>query len=557
MNVGEAIVKTLEDIGVDRVFAGSGQSDSDILFALAESDDIETVIIRNEQGGSFMACGYSMFTEKLGVVVTTAGPGAVNIISGMCVAYSDSLPILGITGYAPVPARGKGDLGESTGLYRTPDTQRMFEACTKKSVILEKPEDTLDVLEDLINTAYEGRWGPVHLHLPYDISLSEVEYRPIDFQKQRVEPTPKKVAQFAEVLARALKEGKKVAAIFGYGAIRSGAEDAAAAFVDKFQIPFMTTMDAKGIIPENHPLSMGMPGIATDPGARQTYLDADIVIAVGNSFAKWSCWKWDEGLFGHAQLMHINVDKEAIGRVYDADYHMAADARLALEAVTAELEGKVSSPSGAWAKRDKHHDEVIEYDGDKVHPGMLVQKLSGLLPERAVVLGDAGGHMLWLSCYLSLNGGQIYQNPGTFGPMASHVNAAVGVAAANPDRRVIAGVGDGDWQMAGWELMTAVQNRIPVVWIVFNNGEFNIIKYMQMRTHGGREVFNRILGPDLKAVAEACGAHGVTVTELEEFEPAFRAALECGGPAVIDVHVESEVYPPFALLHEEHSVLQR
>ena len=203
MNIGEVIIKTLEDIGVDTVFGGSGQSDSDLLFALSKSNKIRTIIIRHEQAASFMACGYAMFSDKLGVCFSTAGPGAVNLISGLCVAYSDSLPVLSLTPYAPKEYRGKGDLGETSGQGRTPDSQRMFSAATKKSFMLEKPEQTCDILEEALNLAFEGRPGPVNIHFDYNITNSEVpDYREIKLNIEPVLPLQKSINQFADVLAQ-------------------------------------------------------------------------------------------------------------------------------------------------------------------------------------------------------------------------------------------------------------------------------------------------------------------------------------------------------------------
>ena len=161
-------------------------------------------------------------------------------------------------------------------------------------------------------------------------------------------------------------------------------------------------------------------------------------------------------------------------------------------------------------------------------------------------MGDAGGHMLWLSAYLHLTKEQIYQNPGSFGPMASHVNGAIGVKCANPDRQVIVGCGDGGYLMAGFELLTAVQNNIPVIWIIFNNGEFNIIKKFQLNAHGDH-AFMKFTNPDYVAYAKACGAKGYRVEKLSDFAGAFREALESNLPTIIDVVVESEIYPPYSL----------
>jgi acetolactate synthase-1/2/3 large subunit len=161
-------------------------------------------------------------------------------------------------------------------------------------------------------------------------------------------------------------------------------------------------------------------------------------------------------------------------------------------------------------------------------------------------MGDAGAHMLWLAGFMQLNSGQNYQNPGIFGPMASNVNAAIGVKLSNPQRPVIVGCGDGDYQMAGFELMTAVEHKVPITWIIFNNGEYGVIKMMQKRNFN-YEAFNNFLNPDFAAYARACGALGFRVEKLEEFGKAFEEALASNRPSVIDVIVDPDIYPPFSL----------
>ena len=173
-----------------------------------------------------------------------------------------------------------------------------------------------------------------------------------------------------------------------------------------------------------------------------------------------------------------------------------------------------------------------------------MQTLSDVLPEGAIVLGDAGAHMLWLSGYLQLNAGQIYQNPGSFGPMASGVNAAVGVKAANPDRVVVSGCGDGGYLMGGFELITAVHNDLPVIWIVFNNGEFGIVKYFQRILHHDT-AFTEVPSLDLVTYAHACGALGYRIQKLEDFAPAFAEAVASKRPALLDVVIDPDVDPPY------------
>ncbi|MDD5092507.1 MAG: thiamine pyrophosphate-binding protein [Candidatus Wallbacteria bacterium] len=548
MDVNEAIVKTLENIGVDHVFGGSGQVNASMLLALEASKQIKTVIVRNEQAASFMACGYSMFSsDRLGVCFATGGPGAFNLFSGMAVALSDSLPILGITGYTSAPDRGKGALNESTGKKRTADSHAMFQATTKKSYIIEDASQTCDILEDAINTAFEGRPGPVHIHVPKNVTTAEVKnFREIKLNIKPVLPKPKDIRLVTDALAKALDAKIQMMVLVGYGTIRSHAEQDVLAFVERFQIPFASTMDAKGALPENHPLSLGVYGTSGDPGANRYFDGCKAVIALGNSFAQNATFGFKPDLYDSKVLFHVNIDREEINKVYKADYSIISDIKSAVTQIITELSGKVGEFPKKTVEKDKWYHHKHDYKGTRIFPGDLVEELSRLLPEKAFIIGDAGAHMLWLNCHLSLDKGQVYQNPGSFGPMASNVNSSMGIKCAHPDRVVVCGCGDGAYQMAGFDLMTAVQYDIPVIWVIFNNGEFNVIKKFLINMYN-RHAFMTFDNPDFKAYAEACGALGFRVEKLADFEGAFKKALESNKPALIDVVVESEVYPPFNL----------
>ncbi|MFH0838732.1 MAG: thiamine pyrophosphate-binding protein [Candidatus Omnitrophota bacterium] len=547
MDTNEAIVKTLELVGVDHVFGGSGQVNGSMLLALKRSEQIKTVIIRNEQAASFMACGYAMYSDKLGVCFATGGPGEFNLFSGLAVAYSDSIPVLAISGYTSARDRGKGALNESTGLSRTPDSRKMFNATTKKSFIIEDADATCDILEEAINLAYEGRPGPVHIHVPKDITITKVNnFRAIKLNIKPVLPNQKEIEAALEALAKAIKSKEEILAIIGYGVIRSHAEKEVLEFIDKFQIPFTATMDAKGIISEDHPLCLGVYGTSGDPGANKYFDSAKTVFTIGNSFAQNATFGFKPDLFKGKTLIHVNIDTHEIGKIYKADFPVLSDAKPALKAIIEGLSKKIAKVEAKQIQKEKWYDLPIQNPGKKIHPAELVKALSKNLPPNAIVMGDAGSHMLWLNCYLKLTQNQLYQNPGSFGPMASHVNGSIGVKAANPGRPVICGCGDGAYQMAGFELMTSIQYDIPVIWVIFNNGEFNVIKKFLINLFG-EHAFMQFDNPDFVKYAEACKAVGYRVEKIEDFEPAFKKALACGKAALIDVVVESEVYPPFGL----------
>ena len=547
MEVNESIVKILESIGVDHVFGGSGQVNASMLLALKDSKQIKTVIVRNEQAASFMACGYSMFSDKLGVCFATGGPGAFNLFSGMAVALSDSLPILGITGYTSAGIRGKGALNESTGLSRTPDSHLMFSATTKKSFIIEKPDETCDIMEEAINIAFNGRPGPVHVHIPKDVTGAKVtNFRDIRLNIKPVLPDPEKIERFADILAGAINGKEQVVALLGYGAIRSHAEKEILAFLERFQIPFMTTMDAKGILSEEHPLSLGVFGTSGDPSANKYFEGSRVVLALGNSFAENATFAFRPGLYDGKTLLHVNIDPHEIDKVYKAQCGMVSDVKPAILGLTGKLSARVGKIEPKKPVKECQCDSMEKYSGAKIHPAELVRAMSRNLPENAIVMGDAGSHMLWLNCYLKYTKNQRYQNPGSFGPMASHVNGSIGVKCANPDKQVICGCGDGGYLMAGFELLTAVQYDIPVIWVIFDNGEFNIIKKFLINMYG-RHAYMQFRNPDYVAYAKACGAEGYRVEKLEDFEKVFKKALTADKPILIDAVVESEIYPPFSM----------
>ncbi len=549
MDVNQAIVKILESIGVEYMFGGSGQVNATMLLALKKSEKIKTLIVRNEQAASFMACGYSMFSDKLGVCFATGGPGAFNLFSGLAVALYDSLPVLAITGYASDNVRGKGALNESTGINRTPDSHKMFSATTKKSFILEDPARTCDILEEAINLAFEGRPGPVHIHVPKDITFAEVpNFREIKVDVKLVLPADEKIVQIVDELAYAINNKKQIMLLIGYGAIRSHAEEILLKFVNKFQIPFATTMDAKGVLPENHPLSLGVLGTSGDPGAKKYFDKTNLVLALGNSFAQNATYAFKRDLYDDKVLIHVNIDRNEIEKVYKTKHFMVANIYSAIYQFMKYLPEnvKVEEIEPKIIEKEKWYTTPIEHKDDKIHPAELVKLISKNLPENSIITGDAGAHMLWLNCYLNLDKNQNYQNPGSFGPMASSTNGAIGIKCANPDKVVVSGSGDGCYLMAGFELLTAVQYDIPVIWIIFNNGEFNIIKKLLLNLFN-EHAFMEFSNPDYVKYAEACGAKGYRVEKLEDFEAIFQKAIKDNKPTIIDVVVENEVYPPFAL----------
>jgi acetolactate synthase I/II/III large subunit len=548
MRVYDAVVKALEALGVDTVFGGAGENDASLLLALSKSSKIKTIVTRHEQAASFMACGYATYSRRLGVCFATAGPGAFNLFSGLAVALSDSHPVLAMSGFARTEWSGKGALNETSGLARTPDSQAMFAATTKRSFFLNDPADICDVLEEAVNVAFEGRPGPVHITIPENATLPEIpeaRYHDIRLNVAPVAPDPAQIAAATGAIAAALTQGKRVLLLIGAGAILSGAGVALKDLAERFQIPFTTTLDGKGIIAEDHQLCLGIFSSSGNKGARKAFEDADLVVAVGNSFAQYATFGFYPTLFDGKQLIHINIDPQEIGKVYKADFPVVSDAKPGVEALAAAL-ARAGAPKAPPppAREEYQRATILDLQGG-LHPGQMVQAMSRLLPDNAIVLSDAGTHAAWLAYYLELSRGQNFRKPGSFGSMASGVNGAIGVKCAHPDRTVVVGCGDGAYLLAGFELMSAVQNNIPVIWVIFTNGEFQLIRLYQLETffESGLVDFDN---PDYAAYARACGADGVRVETVAEFEQAFSAALASGRPTLIDARITRLALPHYS-----------
>ncbi|MGW2089457.1 thiamine pyrophosphate-binding protein [Streptomyces sp. NPDC001880] len=548
MQVYEAIVRGLESAGVDTAFGGNGENIASLALALEKSRKIRPIMTRHEQAASFMACGYAMYTGRLGVCFATVGPGAFNLFSGLAVALSDSYPVLALTGFVSLDWRGHGAVNDTSGRGRTPDSQAMFAATTKKSFLLTDIADTCDVLEEAVNTALGGRPGPVHIHVPQNLThrgTTVDNYHDVRLDVAPVRPDPERVQTIAGVLADTLREGRRIVLLAGFGTIRSSAEAAVQRFVERFQIPVVTTLDGKGVIPETHPLAAGVFSESGHASAWKAFREADVVLAIGNSLNQHATFGLREDLFDGKTLIQVNIDAGEMGKHYRPAHALVSDARLAVEALGAALE-RESAPAGPVQVLGRDHEtRHVPHLPGAIHPGRLAQAIGRMLPEDAVLLADAGAHLAWLGYYVDLEQGQNFRKTGTFGPMSAHVNGAIGVKLAQPHRTVVVGCGDGCYSMAGFELMTAVENDVPVIWVIFNDDEYKLVKLYQLATYGESGLVE-FQNPDFAMYAKACGADGYHVETLDEFEAAFRAALTSNRPTVIDVKITRWALPHYS-----------
>jgi acetolactate synthase I/II/III large subunit len=547
MHVYEAIVRGLESVGVEVAFGGNGENIASLTVAL-ERSTIRPVLTRHEQGAAYMACGHAMYTNRLGVCFATVGPGAFNLVTGLAVAMSDSYPVLALTGYIEKQWEGHGAVNDTSGLNRTPDSRAVFEAVTKRSWLLTDAADTCDVLEEAVNVAHEGRPGPVHIAVAQNLTHHRVRvdnYRDPRLRVARPQPDPAVVERITDELAAAISSGRKVVLLAGFGTIQSGAQGEVATFVERFQVPVVTTLDGKGVIAEDHPLCVGVFSESGHASAWKLFREADVVLAVGNSLNQHATFGLRDDLFEGKTLIQVNISADEIGKHYPAQHALVSDARPALAAITEVLETKVGPVAAVKVDSQNYEARHIPHVTGDIHPGQLAQTMGRLLPPGGVILADAGAHLAWLGYYLELQDGQNFRKCGTFGPMAAHTNAAIGVKAAQPQRTVVVGCGDGCYAMAGFELMTAVENDLPVIWVIFNDAEFKLVKLYQLATYGKTGLVD-LAAPDFAAYARACGADGYSVDSIEAFRDAYVGALAAGRPTVIDAKITRWALPHYS-----------
>ncbi|CAN5651757.1 acetolactate synthase large subunit [soil metagenome] len=547
MQVYEAIVKGLENVGVETAFGGNGENIASLAVALKHSR-IRAIATRHEQAAAYMACGYAMFTNKLGVCYATVGPGAFNLVTGLGVAMSDSYPVLAITGFIRTEWAGRGAVNDTSGRNGTPDSQAMFSAITKKSFLIEDIDHTCDILEEAVNLAFDGRPGPVHIHVPQNLTDRSVRmrtYRDIAVTARPVAPDPNDVDTIAQVLADTVNAGRRVVVLAGYGAVRSGAQSAILRLVERFQIPLVTTLDGKGIVSESHPLCAGVFHESGHASAWKAFHSADVILAVGNSLSQHATFGLREDLFDDKELIQVNISATEIGKFYPAKHALVADARLAIEAITTALESRIGAVRPVRIDSQDYEFRKLLPRPGAIHPGRLAQLIGRHLPPDAVLLADAGTHLAWMGYYADLTSGQNFRKCGQFGPMAAHTNGAIGVKLAQPERTVVVGCGDGCYSMAGFELMTAIQNNVPVIWVIFNDDEYKLVKAYQLAEYQ-ESALVEFQNPDFAAYARACGVDGYSVDNPDDFEDIFRRAIASGRPTVIDAKISRWALPHYS-----------
>jgi acetolactate synthase-1/2/3 large subunit len=567
---GRALIRALEMEGVEVIFGLPGGAILPVYDPIIDSP-IRHILVRHEQGAGHMAEGFAHATGRPGVCMVTSGPAATNVVTPLCDAYMDSVPMVCITGQVPFAAIG-------TDAFQECDTVGITRSVTKHNELITEAQDIPLMVRQAFHLATTGRPGPVLLDVPKDIvdpknPRSQMEwYWPSDDEvaaslpgyRPTTKGHPKMIRQAAELILAS----RRPVIYAGGGILKARAAEALHELAELCDIHVVTTLMARGAFPDDHRLALGMPGMHGNYTSVTSMQQSDLLIALGSRFDDRVTGKVD-GFAPDAKIIHVDIDPAELGKVRRPDVPIVGDCRLVIEelvrVVRDLLEGGAEFPDRlAWKQTISGWKErfPLTYQqsepGEALKPQYVLERLRDATPDDTIVASGVGQHQMWTSQYWKFNHPYTWVNSGGLGTMGFSVPAAIGAKVGRPDRMVWAVDGDGCFQMTAQELVTATSERIPIKVAILNNAYLGMVRQWQEMFYDERysEVYLSPDLPDYKLWAESMGCVGMRVESPEEVDAAIQKANEIDDrPVVIDFRTDAreKVYPmvPSGLTNDE------
>jgi acetolactate synthase-1/2/3 large subunit len=571
-NGGAALIKSLELEGVDTVFGLPGGAILPVYDPIIDSP-IRHILVRHEQGAGHMAEGYAHATGRPGVAMVTSGPAATNIVTPLCDAYMDSVPMVVITGQVASPAIG-------TDAFQECDTVGITRGVTKHNELVTRAEDIPLVIRQAFHIATTGRPGPVLVDVPKDIvdpknPASRLEwYWPTDAEvaaslpgyKPTTKGHPKKIREAAQLIL----DARQPVIYAGGGILKARAAEALRELAELCEIPVVTTLMARGTLPDDHPLCLGMPGMHGNYTAVTAMQRADLLITLGARFDDRITGRLD-GFAPDAKIVHVDIDPAELGKVRRPDVPIVGDCRLVIEELVRVLRDRLAA-GDAFPERTSWRSTIsgwqekypLVYEqsepGELLKPQFVLEQLRDRAPEDCIVASGVGQHQMWTSQYWRFRHPYTWINSGGLGTMGFSVPAAIGAKVGRPDRMVWAVDGDGCFQMTAQELVTASTERIPVKVAILNNAYLGMVRQWQEMFYEERysEVYLSPDLPDYVKWAEAMGCVAMRVEDPDEVGPAIDKANEINDrPVVLEFRTDSseKVYPMVPAGHTNDEIV--
>ena len=556
----QALIKSLEMENTEVMFGLPGGAILPVYDPLIDSS-IRHILVRHEQGAGHMAEGYAHATGRPGVAMVTSGPAATNIVTPLCDAYMDSIPLVVITGQVPYSVIG-------TDAFQECDTVGITMPITKHNWLITDAQDIPRVVAEAFHVATTGRPGPVLVDVPKDIAMQEMDwYWPnmSNIDLPGYQPTTEGHPKQIKEAARLMGEAKRPIIYAGGGILKARAASALRELAEMTGFPVVTTLMARGAFPDDHELCLGMPGMHGNYTAVTAMQESDLLIALGSRFDDRVTGKLD-GFAPEAKIIHVDIDPAELGKVRRPDVALLGDCRLVIEemikAVRADQDKKGKKSGSRWPSIEKWRNHLRDYqeryplvyeqfDDGPLKPQFCIDQLGALSPDDTIVASGVGQHQMWTSQRWTFNHPYTWINSGGLGTMGFAVPAAIGAKVGMPERTVWAVDGDGCFQMTAQELVTASAERIPVKIAILNNAYLGMVRQWQEMFYEERysEVYLSPDLPDYVKWSEAMGCVGFRVDSPEDVGPTIEKANEIDDrPVVIDFRTDyrEKVFPMVA-----------
>ena len=529
----DILIRTLIEQGCDTVFGYPGGQILNVYDSLYKyQNEIRHMLTAHEQGAAHAADGYARATGKVGVVMSTSGPGATNLVTGIATAYLDSIPLVAICGNVPTTQIG-------TDSFQEIDITGVTLPITKHNYFVGSVENLADTIREAFALAQSGRPGPVLIDVPKDVQTAVCDYEP----QAPVQPEERHAAKDVRIkeAAALINASKRPFIYFGGGLITSEAQEEMLALAEKIDAPIGCSLMGLSGIPTDHPRFLGMQGMHGHYASSMAMHDADLIISLGERFNDLVTGN-REKFAKLAQIIHIDVDGSELSKTVNSACGLRGDVKLTLQKLI-PLVNAEQKPD--WEKAVKALKET-ENDYLDIRPGLTprnaIMTLNKHLGENTAVATDVGQHQMWAAQNVNFKKPRRFISSGGLGTMGFGLGAAIGAAVGTGERSVLV-TGDGSFGMCLNELTTAVTYNVPVVILLMNNGVLGMVRQWQtlfFNKHYSNTILDR--KTDFVALARAFGADGEAVDTVAALDKAFEHAFSCDGPYVIDCRIDKDEF---------------
>ena len=522
----DLLVECLEQEGVKYIFGIPGEENLDLMNAI-EKSSIQFITTRHEQGAAFMADVYGRLTGKTGVCLSTLGPGATNLVTGVADANLDGAPVLAITGQVAT------DRMHLTA-HQYLDLEKVFEPITKRTKQILRPDTVPEIVRLAFKYAESEKPGAVHIDLPDNIAKMPAQGVPM----RRVVPE-KGIASYKSIerAARRISRAKKPLILAGYSAVRDGAAQAITDFATELKIPVANTMMAKGIIPFDNPYSMWTIGIPQRDYINQIFDEADTIIGIGYDIVECFPRKWNPE--NNHKIIHIGNQAAHINKRYQPEVQVVGDISDSLYEILRRSERETEPVYALEIKKkiQADHDQYEFDDAFPMKPQRLLHDVRKVMGKDDILVSDVGAHKMWIARHYNCYQPNTCIISNGFASMGIAIPGAVAAKLVYPEKKVLAVTGDGGFMMNMQELETASRIGAGFVTLILNDSSYGLIKWKQME-HFGTTCYTDFTNPDFVKLAEVMGGKGYRVEKADDLMPMLEDAFRQDKLALIDCRVD-------------------